>query len=226
MDLETLGLDRNLIKAQGATPDYANSNADSLLSPQDNAGATGEYTPQDSAVAQTVGPGGIVTSVVIRSSDSANRVEIDTDDVLRVYNNNIEVVHIDKNGISAEFILATDEIAATTVRTNNFIYGLDDPFFPDGNLQPISYVGNVSSTGTGLNLPPAWTSARIALGIYEITHTLGLAAPYLYTIANSQITPLVVNCDNVDGDSFLVYCTDLAGNAADTNFNFHSQRLP
>lgn len=157
MQIEELGLNRFLYKtANGIGSDS------SLFSPGSSGadGAGGGLGP-----ATSVASGTIITSCILQSSPSDNRIEINPDDTFRAYRNRQVVVQIDRNGI-------------TLAGASFFNY--------EGQDQPVMYTGNVNAAGTLTDGPSGWTSSFIFLGFYRIVHNLGLAAPYMKVVVTTQ----------------------------------------
>ena len=102
-------------------------------------------------------------------------------------------------GTGLERVLTTSDIAAT-------VFG-----------------GNVDSTGSANALPPGWSSSRTSLGLYVVTHNLGLAAAVDLAVtaiiqnnfqngSDIQVSPIGVN-------SFTVNVRNV-NNAFDSDFMF------
>lgn len=176
MQLSQLGLDRFLYKNNGTIPNVQNDvGAISDSGQGSNAGAS-EATSSGSQPGNGVQPGSPpIQSTLLQSSGGPDRVEINPDDDFYAYNNNVVVVQINKNGITAtEIDIITENVQELNV-TDKFTY--------DGVLQPVMFTGIVDSTGAAVSLPPGWSSVRNSAGSYTITHNLNTIIPYMVTFS-------------------------------------------
>lgn len=137
-------------------------------------------------------PGSIITSVILQSSPSDNRIEINPDDTLRAYNEGEVILTIDKDGLrvtnsiieNAEMVNATIEDAQievlyAEVAAIEFL-GVIDYFEYGGIQQPQVFSGTINgSSGDFIGLTPkspnspfSWAGLRVSQGIYLIAHYL------------------------------------------------------
>lgn len=78
----------------------------------------------------------------------------------------------------------------------------------------------VDVTGVATGLPPGWSIAHTGTGVYTITTTLGLAAPFLQALATSQTAGVLVQyVDTTSPTLVVVHLTNVAGAATDGAFS-------
>lgn len=233
MDLASLGLDRNLYRSNGDDPSYVNYDYQQYLS-ADNSSQTG-VTDTSNPLGQGPGaPGTTVSQAIVRSSASANRIEIDPDDTLKIYSN---VAGSPPDGVvvlitgaqtlpggpigvfvRSPAILSADDAIIEDIVTDSIELG-------PGTFVQIFYAGLVSGSGvisaSSVNPTPfTWTCVRTGAGQYTITHNLHRPSPFLNLFVNVNTSGLTVAAANVDGDNFIVGITDLTGTFVDNQFNF------
>jgi hypothetical protein len=85
------------------------------------------------------------------------------------------------------------------------------------------FSGNVSSAGAAQALPRGWTCARTGVGVYVVTHNLGLAANSYSVVATPRGTPGTGYCSGwaLSGNTFEIYFSNPAGAATDMAFSFN-----
>jgi len=106
-----------------------------------------------------------VQGVLLQTSGSNDRVELNPDDHLYAYNDGDVVVTIGKDGIEADnAVFINTEVDELEVN-NHFTYG--------GVPQPIVYTGIINADGTSTDLPAGWYSSLFGTGVYILTHGLG-----------------------------------------------------
>lgn len=214
MQLTDLQLNRYLYKDLGGDiPDSSlmayNVNTTDLGGGVSGAGGT--------PPANSVASGTIISSVILQSSPSSFRVEIDTDDVLRAYNNNVVILTIDRNGLNGSGAVLTTVNAGTLNVLTKFNY--------IGIPQPVLYSGNVNSaTGVITFGPTGWTGARTGVGAYTITHGLGLSAPFLKVFGAQGSIGVIEPVVNQSNNFFTMNWYDTTGNPIDVNFTFLALR--
>jgi len=141
---------------------------------QDIAGSqSSNANPGTSVPADGLNPGSQpVQGVLLQTSGSDNRVELNPDDHLYAYNDGDVVVEIGKDGIDADVIIARDH---TTDNLNVL-----DLFTYDGINQPVIFSGEVlGGPGTFVTAPVGWTIVKNGIGDYTITHNLNTDPTYL-----------------------------------------------
>jgi len=148
------------------TSDFNTSDVNTSAS-QDIAGSqSSNANPWTSVPADGLNPGSQpVQGVLLQTSGSDNRVELNPDDHLYAYNDGDVVVEIGKDGIDADNAVFTNTEIDELVVNNHFTYG--------GVPQPIIYTGVINADGTSTDLPAGWTSSLFGVGVYIITHTGG-----------------------------------------------------
>jgi hypothetical protein len=84
------------------------------------------------------------------------------------------------------------------------------------------FAGNVASTGVAQTLPRGWTSSKLAVGVYTITHNLNISANSYAVTAIAKGTAGTGFCSGlaVSGNSFEIYFANPAGVATDMSFSF------
>ena len=148
MSLESLNFDRFLYRNnKGSTnsPMQGISTNNPDGSSYESTGSGGGSNAPGDTGGITGQPGGIIAQMYLRSSNGQNRVEINPNDTFIAYDNNVEVIKINKNGIN--------------------VYG--------ANL-PQVFTGSVTSAGAALYLPTGWTVVRNSLGDYTVTHNFNV----------------------------------------------------
>jgi len=199
--LEELNLNRNLVKGEGSSLD-AISKSLNINIPNDS---SGEDAPQ-------VLTGTVITSCIVQSSGSPDRVElspyitsetgltgISRQDSLTAYNNNVAVVLINKDGIYAN----KAGFGIATIQDFNAV----NYFSYRGIQQPQIFSAFVTSTGSGLMLPTGWTASRTALGDYLITHNLNTILYTVQLTTSSLGTALSISVSVIDPNFFRVSIT-------------------
>lgn len=202
--------------------------------------------------ASSIAPGTLISSTVIQTSPSDDRIELNSSnglpgDTLYVYNDGVVVLTIDKDGISsiapANFDvvnittanITTANITTENVTTSNITTANVDTlnvaveFNYNGIAQPVMYTGFVNGvTGAISNGPVGWTGAKsFSPGGYTITHNLGLAAPYFRVFVTSNTTVGEAIVYQVNGNAIEIEWYDTAGATDDTDFTFLAlQYLP
>jgi len=191
MNLQDLNLNRYLYKE---TSSETSSNiADSSNNYSDFSGGNGGV-PE---------PGSIITSVILQSSPSDNRIEINPDDTLKAYNGGEVVLIIDKDGIivnnativysninEADIGVANiekanidkanitdgniDTLIATDITTDTL--DVTTTFIYAGYQQPQVFGGEVDSGGSFVNGPPGWIVSKTFTGTYFVIHALANTA--------------------------------------------------
>lgn len=132
-------------------------------------GSTGNSTTPSNGLQPGSQP---VQGVLLQTSGSDYRVELNPDDHLYAYNDGDVVVTIGKDGIDADNIVARDH---TTDNLN-----VMDLFTYDGINQPVVFSGEVlGSSGTFVTAPAGWTIVKNGTGDYTITHNLNTDPTYL-----------------------------------------------
>lgn len=182
MNLGDLNLNRFLYRdVQSGSPDSSLTSVNNVVN---NTGAGGSVPS----------PGSIITSVILQSSPSDDRIEINPDDTLKAYNNGNVVVLIDKDGIfadNAEFdnviidnvtitteTVDTADITTANIETANVeTLNVSVEFNYLGISQPVVYSGVVSIAGVGSPLPAGWSVSLVTTGTYRITHNLDAGGP-------------------------------------------------
>ena len=134
-------------------------------------------------------PGSIITSVILQSSPSDNRIEINPDDTLKAYNNGEVILVIDKNGITVNnaVIVYTEIETADIDEANIGVVNADEANVDDayidtlevlsyfiyaGAQQPQVFGGEIDDAGNAVSLPPSWLSFYLSTGSYLIIHGL------------------------------------------------------
>jgi len=137
-------------------------------------------------------PGSIITSVILQSSPSDDRIEINPDDTFKAYNGGEVVVLIDKNGITVDnavVVFTTIEEAYIDYAEITELVGdlaafneltVNDSFVYAGVKQPQVFSGEINGTTgyfvgavpTTPNSPFIWGALRISDGLYIIAHYL------------------------------------------------------
>lgn len=153
MSLESLKLDRFLFRKKNGDPNSPFQGVDTstpdgaLYDAGDAGGGSGPGAGGGGDTGGIYGqPGGIISQMYLRSSNSQDRVEINPDDQFVAYNNNVPVVTIDKNGITKNGYPIPTVIGA----------------------------GFVNAVGTpGTVFPQGWTVSNLSAGRYLITHNIG-----------------------------------------------------
>ncbi|MES2408801.1 MAG: hypothetical protein V4509_00690 [Patescibacteria group bacterium] len=206
-----LNLNRYLYK--GSQPPNPDTSLQAQNNNTTNYGAGDPATPgAANQLANGVAPGTVITSVILQSSPSQDRIEIDPDDVMRVYNNNVVILTIDKNGINGSGAAFISETVGTLNVTTKFNYF--------GIPQPVLYTGFVNGgTGAITSGPVGWTGVRNSIGNYTITHTIA-GSPVLKLHVNPDTGTVIMNAFNSSTTAFSVIALDDAGSFVDVNFNF------
>ncbi len=180
-----LNLDRYLYRYQYTNPD---TSAQAMI----NSTAPGSSGSSGNSGGVPPPPGLVITGVILRSSDSDNRIEIDPDDTFKAYNNKQVVVLIDKNGIVADNadiqnLHATQadidnaDITTETVGTSNITtanvktLNVTTKFNYVGVPQPVLYGADINSAGGIIRLPAGWTVSHTVPGLYVINHNLNIS---------------------------------------------------
>ena len=226
MDLQSLGLDRNLYRDPSDNPSYVNSDYQQYLN-ANGPGQTG-VTDISNPLGQGPGsPGSTVSNSIVRSSPGPNRIEIDpvapqgigydnVDDMFISYINSQPGVLIFQDQVIAKHGVFTDLGVSTVIN-----YG------PHGIHIPYTYLGAVTSTGTISGAYAlSWTCVHTSTGVYTITHGLGLTSPYFTVLTNVIMTgtPLVASATQTDGNTFVVKVFNSeTGAATDAGFTFSAQ---
>lgn len=186
MQLKDLLLNRFLYRDNGnVDPSQADSSAYINTGPvSSDSGST------------TVLPGSPpIQSVLLQSSGGPDRVEINPSDNFFAYNNNLVVVQINKDGITATNSNVLNENVSNLNVTTLFTY--------DGIPQPVVFVGEVNSDGTPALLPVGWSSSVFGVGTYIIDHTMNttnyevFCAPldghFRYQVAARNLTNFIID---------------------------------
>lgn len=177
MNLTDLNLNRHLYR------DVQSGSPDSSLTSVNN------VAPASSGGSSVPSPGSIITSVILQSSPSDDRIEINPDDTLKAYNNGNVVVEINKDGIFADYAefdtvviqnetVISQTVISETVETADIeTLNVTTVFTYKGIQQPVLYTGVVSIAGVGNPLPSGWSTSLVSTGIYRITHNLNIGGP-------------------------------------------------
>ena len=202
MNLDELGLDRNLYRAQDSDQSYVNYDWQKYLNAS-SPGQTGILDVSNPLGSGPGSPGNTVSQAIVQSSGSAWRVEINPDDTLRVHSQDSTItdgpdvgtivtitgrnpygvvgpggIFIKAPGVFQSDINFLGSILVDNDTVNGIFYGAD------GVKQPSIYVGNVNSGGSTVSdqnpvygsLPAlAWTVTHPSTGRYIIT-TVGTSA--------------------------------------------------
>lgn len=238
MELDQLGLDRNLYRDPNDGESYVNFAWQNLLS-ANNSDQTGIVNTSNPLGQGPGAPGTTVSQSIVQSSGSAYRVEINPDDTLRVHSNESQITDGPDIGtivtitgrnpygvvgpggifITAPGILKSDiNLLGTVVVDNNSNNGIY--YGADGVKQPSNYVGNVNAAGStvsdqnpvyGSNPVLAWTVSHPSTGVYVI-NTVGTSAlsPGWFTFINAQTPGFSGSAENTSfsGDEITVTITD------------------
>ena len=157
------------------------------------------------AVARTIlegDPDGVTilraaTSVQLQVNNGANGINVNSGSTVDLYHN-------------ATFMVTTDTSGNGGLLVNNTLTGTGfERVLTTSDIQAKVFGGNVDSTGSANALPPGWTSSRTSLGLYVVTHNLGLAAAVdlavtatlqvNFTLGPSvQVSPIGVNSFSVN----------------------------
>jgi len=185
MNLQDLNLNRYLYKE---TSSETSSNiADSSNNYADFSGGNGGV-PE---------PGSIITSVILQSSPSDNRIEINPDDTLKAYNGGEVILVIDKNGIvvnNANIIYSNIDTAdigtaniTNLVATDTITKALNviTSFTYAGYQQPQVFGGEVTSGGSFVHGPPGWSVTKTFTGTYFVIHALANATADYMVVATA-----------------------------------------
>lgn len=190
MNLTELGLNRFLYKS--STQNTADS---SLLSSSSSSGDNFSAT----SLANGIASGTIVTSCILQSSPSDNRIQISPDDTLRAYNNGQVILQIDRNGLA----LAGDQY---------FVF--------DGVKQPITYTGYMSTGGVLSNGPVGWSGLFLLVGFYRVVHNLNLTSPYLRVQIQGDNSSFIVTTINSTANYFDIAVQNSSGTPTTADFEF------
>lgn len=187
--------------------------------------------------------GTVITSCVLQSSNSENRIEIASsfnlngtnfqDEALVAYNAGAIGVLIDGAGI---FAIAIRAEVLKILQTIQILSGasldvLSGAFFNyQGRQQPVIYYGRVKYDGVGAILPTGWIITHLGVGQYRITHNLGIL---VYTINITDLSEpggpasiITWSTEFVNNNSFDAISFDASGNPTDSSFFFTVFKQP
>ena len=238
--LAELNLNRYLYKGDDNVPPDSSLMFSSNINTT-NLGANGgdeSIIPPASAIA----PGTVISSAVIQTSPSDDRIELNSsnglpNDTLYAYRDGQVILTINRDGISTIIPANFVDINVTTanITTANIITANVDTlnvavaFNYNGIAQPVMYTGFVDGvTGAISNGPVGWVGSKsFSPGGYTITHNLGLAAPYFRVFVTSNTTVGEAIVYQVNGNAIEIEWYDTAGATDDTSFTFLAlQYLP
>lgn len=138
--------------------------------------------------------GGIIAQMYLRSSNSPDRVEINPNDSFIAYNDDVPVVVIDQNGISK------NGYAQPTLIGAGFV--------------------NASGAPSVTVFPTGWTSVKLSLGRYQITHNLN-TTDYVVLVTPLAGTTREFSVESQTSTTFITRFYDNTGvTLVDTDHSF------
>ena len=198
MSLESIKLDRFLYRSKTGNPNTPmqgiSTDVPDGISYDSDMGGGGGPAPAEPTGGITGQPGGIISQMYLRSSNSQDRVEINPNDTFVAYNNNVPVVTISKDGISRN--------------------GYSQP-----TLIGVGFV-NAAGTPSATIFPAGWTVTNLSTGRYEITHNLG-TADYVVLLTPLAGTTREFSVESQTTNTFITrFYTNAGATLIDTDHTF------
>lgn len=175
MNLDDLGLNRYLYRNNsGMSASDATSSAYGDIGDSQGGSGVGGNTTNNNGASNGLQPGSNpVQGVLLQSSGSNDRVEINPDDHFYAYRDGDRVVSIGRDGIFAlNSVIGTESVDDLTVNHLTTY---------NGAPQPVLYNGEVEGgAGVFVTAPPGWVLVKNSTGIYTITHNLNTDPCYVF----------------------------------------------
>lgn len=197
--------------------------------------------------------GTVVTSCIVQSTNSGNRIEISSffnfndqaiqDESFVAYNNGYPVCIIDKDGIELNtppgpptFIpllqvngeATIDDLTVTVLGTYDF--EVDNWFLYQFVQQPINYYGAIHYDGTSHIMPPGFTLNHSGVGVYELTHNFNTSV-YAVNVTDwsepgGPAAIITWTVDSYGANSFTALSFDDTGTPTNSSFFFTVFKQP